>query len=116
MPPGAPTSVGVKLSGAVVTVSWKAPKFTAASKPTGYRVDSSPAGFGCTTTGTSCKVTLPVGLQTSFTVSASNAAGFGLPSDATSPVSVVVKPAAPTQVLVYPWNWGGIVRVLWQPA
>lgn len=65
-----------------VTATWRAPKFDRGSPVTGYTVTSSPEGKTCTTTGDlTCTVTgLTNGTTYTFSVTATNAVGVGLPS------------------------------------
>jgi PKD repeat protein len=87
--PGAPLNVAAVAGNAQATVSWDPPTSDGGSVITGYRVSSSPGGLSCTTTGTqSCTVIgLTNGTAYTFTVTATNAAGTGPASTASSPVT-----------------------------
>jgi Fibronectin type III domain len=95
--PGPPTGVGGTPGNASAVVSWLAPSDDGGSAITGYTVSSSPSSAGCTTGGTlSCTVSgLTNGQPYTFTVTATNSAGTGLPSDPSTPVTP--GPTAPGQ-------------------
>ena len=88
-PPGAPLNPVATAGDGQVAVSWTAPvnDFVPAAV-TGYTVTSSTGGRRCTATTTlSCVVTgLSDGVIYTFTVTASNAVGTGLPSVASNSV------------------------------
>jgi len=77
--PGAPTSPKATTSVSsetTVSVSWSAPASNGGSPITSYNVTSSPGGFTCSTTSTSCTVSsLTKGTAYTFTVTATNAPG-----------------------------------------
>jgi len=98
--PGKPTGVVATAGNASALVSWTAPASNGGNTITGYTVTSSPDGKTCTwTTGPlSCTVsTLTNGTPYTVTVTATNGAGTGLPSDP----SAVVTPIAPLYGATY---------------
>lgn len=82
-PPAVPTEVRAVGGEASATVSWRAPDDNGGSPITGYELTSAPGGFTAQTEGaTSAVVTgLSNGARYTFTVSATNMAGTGGPSD-----------------------------------
>lgn len=100
--PTPPTGVGGAPGNGQVLVSWTAPASTGGSALTTYVVTSSPGGQTCTSShpSTSCTVTgLTNGTGYTFTVRASNAAGFQSAASAPSgTVTPVGAPTAPTAV------------------
>jgi hypothetical protein len=85
--PGAPTKVTAKAGNAQVTVSFKAPASNGGSAITGYTVTSS---AGQTAKGHASPITvkgLTNGTAYTFTVTATNKAGTGPASSASSPVT-----------------------------
>ena len=103
--PGAPTigTASATASATSATVTWTAPTVTGGSGITGYTVTSSPSvttPAACSTSlngsSTTCVFTgLTTGTAYTFTVSAINANGTGLPSAATNSITVGT-PGAPT--------------------
>jgi len=99
--PGAPTNVTATNEASASVVSWTAPASTGGSAITSYNVTSSPGEFTCTIAVSPCAVTgLTNGTSYTFTVTATNAAGTGPASLASSSVTPAAVPGAPTDVLV----------------
>ena len=99
--PGAPTGVTAVPGDRSATVSWTAPADNGGSPVSGYTVTSSPASPGATVTGagTSVVVTgLANGTPYTFTVHATNVAGSGAESGASTAVTPSTVPGAPTGV------------------
>jgi hypothetical protein len=92
-PPGPPLSVVATPGDESAEVSWQEPDSTV-WPITGYTVTSSPDGQTCVTTGaTTCVVGgLTNGTAYTFTVTATNVAGTGPPSDASAAVAPVPVP------------------------
>jgi hypothetical protein len=88
--PGIPTGVSATIANAQSVVSWIAPASTGGATIIGYTVTSSPGGRTCVrTTGVlSCTVTgLTNGTSYTFVVTAANASGTGVASDASDSVT-----------------------------
>jgi hypothetical protein len=90
-PPGAPTAPAATVSGisGQAIVSWTASTYTGGSTTTGYTVTSSPGSITAASTGalTAVVVGLTNGVSYTFTVTATNTAGTGDASTATSSVT-----------------------------
>ena len=96
--PGAPTNVAATPGDKQATVTWNAPASNGGSAITKYTVTPSPNGTAVTSTGLSATVTsLTDGTAYTFTVTATNAAGTGVASSPSSPVT----PAAVASLLMY---------------
>ena len=111
--PGAPTNVLGTPGNSAVALVWAAPALTGGADITGYEVTTTPAGGPCSptgVTGATC-VGLVNGTSYSFTVKALNAAGTGVASDPSAPVTPRKVPAAPTGVTALPDN--GAAAVSW---
>jgi hypothetical protein len=91
--PIAPTGVSATASNASGNISW-----TASDDATSYLVTSTPGGFTCTTSGTSCQVTgLTNGTSYTFSVIARNNAGNSAASTASSSITPSLPaPSTPT--------------------
>ena len=100
--PGHATGVSAIAFDSSVEVSWTAPESDGGSVVTAYTVTSSPGSKTCATdsaTSTSCMIDgLDNGTEYSFTVVASNSVGDGSASAASSSVTPVTNPGAPTGV------------------
>jgi hypothetical protein len=80
--PGQPTGVSVVDYDQSAQVTWTAPASNGGSKITSYTVASTPDGKSCTTAGLACIIPgLTNGTVYTFTVTATNWAGTGLPSE-----------------------------------
>ncbi|QSX73809.1 fibronectin type III domain-containing protein [Lysobacter arenosi] len=92
--PGAPTAVSASAGNAQANIAFTAPAFVGGAAITGYTVTSSPGGV--TATGAASPLTmtnLVNGVTYTFTVTATNAAGTGVPSapsNAVTPVPALV--------------------------
>lgn len=83
--PGAPTIGAVTTSAQQATVNFTAPAFNGGSAITGYTATSSPGGLTGTCANSPCFVSgLTYGTAYTFTVTATNSAGTGAPSAASS--------------------------------
>jgi len=94
--PGPPTIGTATVGNASATVSFAAPFSTGASAITQYTVTSSPGGLAMN--GTTSPITvsgLTNGTAYTFTVTATNASGTGLPSAASNSVTPAVATAVP---------------------
>jgi hypothetical protein len=98
---GAPTNVYAIAGNAQATVSWSAPAFNGGSEITGYKVTASPGGQTITVNGSTLTATftgLTEGTFYIFIVTTINAAGTGVLSSASNPVTTATVPGVPTNV------------------
>ena len=104
--PGKPTGVTAVPGDGQATVSYTPPSDDGGSAITGYTVTSSPDGKTGTSTNGSPVVIIGLtnGRSYVFTVTASNAAGPGLASDTSAPVTPRTVPGTPTGVSASPGN------------
>lgn len=96
--PGPPTGVNATAGFQSASVSWTAPASQGASAITSYTVTSNPGNVTATTNGGTTSATvapLSAGVSYSFTVTATNAAGIGLPSDPSNSVMPTGQRAGP---------------------
>ncbi len=92
--PGAPQNVVATAGDGQAAISFDAPATDGGSPITGYTVTSSPDGLTATGTASPLTVTgLTNGTAYTFTVTATNTAGTGPASDASTPVTPVAAPA-----------------------
>jgi hypothetical protein len=98
--PGPPTAVAAQAGNLSANLTWVAPIVTG-GVISGYTATSFPGGHTCTTTtATLCTVHgLSNGTPYTFTVTATNATGTGLPSDPSNIVTPAALPDAPTAVV-----------------
>jgi hypothetical protein len=95
--PDAPTAVVVTRGNAQVSVAFTSPIFNGGSPITSYTVTSSPGSQTATGSATPIIVAgLTNGTEYTFTVTATNVAGTGPASTASSPVTPATIPDAPT--------------------
>ena len=85
--PGAPTGVSAVAGPGQATVSFSAPVSNGGSAITGYTVTSSPGSHTAHCAGSPCTVTVPAGLDYTFTVHATNAVGDSAESVASGSVT-----------------------------
>ncbi len=95
--PGAPTSVAGVAGDGSATVSWTAPANTGGRSVSTYTATSTPSGFTCSSSTTSCTVTgLTNGTAYSFTVTAATSFGSSSTSSSSSAVTPVAAPQTNT--------------------
>jgi hypothetical protein len=99
--PGSPTQIIATAGDSSATINWIAPLNNGGSPITGYTAISSPQGLTCTTTGAiTCNITgLTNGTSYTFSVTATNQAGFtspaSSPSNEVTPNPILTVPSAP---------------------
>ncbi len=98
--PYPPTGASAARGNGSATVTWVAPVNGGGSPISLYTVTSTPGGLTCTNTAASgCTVGgLTNGVSYTFSVTATNAVGMGLPSVPSAPVIPATTPSAPTGV------------------
>jgi hypothetical protein len=97
--PGAPTGVTGTPANNSVAVSWSAPASNGGSAVISYTAKVSPGGSTCTTSVLTCTIGgLINGAAYTFTVTATNVAGPGVPSAASAVVTPRTVPTAPLTV------------------
>ena len=101
--PGSPTTVVATAGAGQASVSFTAPLGNGGSAITGYTVTSSPGGLTATCTTSPCVITgLTNGTAYTFTVHATNAIGNSPESSASTAVTPLSVPGAPTSVSAVP--------------
>lgn len=97
--PGAPTDVTATAGEGTATVSFSAPASNGGATIRSYTVTASPGGAMASGSASPLTVTgLSNGTSYTFTVTATNVAGIGAPSSASSPITLARAPDAPTGV------------------
>jgi fibronectin type 3 domain-containing protein len=110
--PGRPTDVSGVPDDTAVGVTWAAPDDPGSSQIDGYTVTSSPGGFQCSPDSgdLSCTVDgLTNGLSYTFTVTAANDLGAGLPSDPSAAITPRTHPDPPVGASALASNGSAIV-------
>ena len=109
-PPGQPRKVSADPGNAQASVTWLAPGDTGTFPIDGYVVRAQPGGQTCSTPTTTCTVTgLTNGTAYTFTVTASSAAGTGLASAPSAPVTPRTIPGSPAVVAAAPGDTRAII-------
>ncbi len=103
--PGAPTGIGATAGNGQATVTFTPPASNGGAAITSYTVTSSPGGFTATGGASPLTVTgLTNGTGYTFTVKATNSVGIGPASAASTSVTPMTVPVAPTGVTAAPGN------------
>jgi hypothetical protein len=106
--PGIPTTPTAQATDQSAVVSWVAPTSTGGAPISNYSVTSTPGGFTCSSTTSPCTVSgLTAGTGYTFKVTATNSAGTGVASVATSSVTPTVTPTLVEQVSTSGTTAGG---------
>ena len=112
--PGAPTSVSALFGNAQVVVSFTAPASTGGATISTYTVTATPVGGGTAVIGSGSSSPITVsgltnGTAYTFTVEATNIAGMGAASSASTAVTLATTPGAPTSVSAVAGNAQAVV-------
>ena len=108
--PGAPSQAAVTPGNASATVTWNPPASPGTFPIDGYVVTANPSGRTCTTSATTCTVTgLTNGSAYTFTVTPYSAAGTGLASAPSAPVTPRTTPGSPTAVAATPGDARAVI-------
>lgn len=100
--PSAPTTVTSSRESGLIRVSWGVPQSDGGSPIQSYRVTSTPSGYSCTTTITSCSFTaINNGSIYTFSVVANNAIGRSLVGRSDGSITSSVTSHPPTNVQAY---------------
>ena len=112
--PGAPTSVSAVAGNAQAVVSFTAPASTGGATISTYIVTARPVGGGTAVIGSGSSSPITVsgltnGTAYTFTVEATNIAGMGAASSASTAVTLATTPGAPTSVSAVAGNAQAVV-------
>jgi hypothetical protein len=109
--PDAPTGVTTTAGTGKITVAWTEPTDNGAAI-TSYTVTSSPGGFTCTVSATTCEIStgLVAGTAYTFTVTATSLAGTSSASTASGSTSINAAPSVPLNAIAEKGNTTATVR------